>query len=64
MNSDIALAKRAENRVSNRVREGVGIGMTFGASIGSDTHTAKYKLTPFNKPVRISPDSDPYHYFK
>jgi hypothetical protein len=61
MNSDIAFAQRAENRVGNCVRERVCIGMTFGATVGSDPHAAEYKLTPLDQPVRISPNSDPYH---
>ena len=61
MNSDIALAQRAENRICNCVRECVGIGMTFGATIGSDKHTAENQFAPLNKSMRISPDSDPYH---
>jgi hypothetical protein len=59
MNSDIALAKRAEDRVGDRMRERVRVGMTFGPSIRSDTHPTKHELTPLNKPVRIRSYSDP-----
>jgi hypothetical protein len=48
MNSDVALAERTENRIGNSMRECVGVGMTFGPTIGSDMHTTKDQLPPLN----------------
>ena len=61
MNPNIAFTKRAQDRIRDRMTQRVRIRMPLSPTIGSNAHTAKHKLTPFNKPVRISANPDPDH---
>jgi len=59
MNSDIALTKRAENRIRNRMGQRIRIRMPISALIRRYTHAPKHKLASFDEPVRIDANSDP-----
>ena len=49
MNSEVALAKRAENRIRDRMRQRISIRMPLRPSIRNDMHPTKHELTPLNK---------------
>src|SRR5205085_11803077 len=61
MHAYIAFTKRTENRIGNSMSERVGIGMSFGAAIASDVHTAEHKLPSLYESMGVSADTNTKH---
>jgi hypothetical protein len=61
VNSQVAFAKSAENRVGYCMQQNVGIRVPVAPSIGRDPHTAQHKRPTFNQPVCVVADANPEH---